>query len=207
MNILKFCNSEDRRNYANKPFNLDGRTFATDSNIIISVPRQGQWSGCELDMIDGVHRLMSDHARQVFQPYSYVAANQIGKLCQACNGIGRLHVDECNECDGSGCLSFSSDYNNYEVTCESCGGDGDNRFPSFDGNMLCDGCNGLGVKYPDVDIFGCTFKLKYISLISKLKNLEISVIPDQCIMFFKAEKEISGVVMGLRKDWSMEVTK
>ncbi len=40
MNIQKWCAKLDSREYLAVPFNFDGRTFACDGHVLISIPEE-----------------------------------------------------------------------------------------------------------------------------------------------------------------------
>jgi hypothetical protein len=62
------------------------------------------------------------------------------KKCFNCNsdGLVRSLGGECEECEGSGEVCLETDFNDYDVECKSCDGEG----RGFSGMELCDRCDG-----------------------------------------------------------------
>ena len=70
--------------------------------------------------------------------------------CKLCNGKGKAHYIECPECEGAGIVTWETAYSEYEVTCESCYGEGKvlakkwkKLVPTKE--LICSECSGKGI--------------------------------------------------------------
>ena len=92
--------------------------------------------------------------------------------CTECKGTGKLIV--CKECNGTGNLEFSSDYNDYDVDCNSC--DGENIK-----DEKCGDCEGTGKykKYSNPIIKKDKIKIMisgmHLEMIQALPNVKIAL--------------------------------
>jgi len=72
--------------------------------------------------------------------------------CLECLGSGKSLV--CPECEGSGNLTFSTSYNEYEVDCDTCNGAGriQMRSAEFEKALECEECGGKGSTFPETPV-------------------------------------------------------
>ena len=180
INLDIFCSSglDDER--FKKPFTIDGKSYATNGNIIVEVPEQ-----------DGIsHEIPISHGRIInaFWPHE-VATEFIDVLgqvewpetaeCDVCRTFG--YVVQCKECDGGGMMAFQSSRHEYHCECKECRGHGD--LPARKGAVgatPCQLCDALGryIKaggdssriFPELCGIHPGVKLAY-SLLLKIKQL------------------------------------
>jgi hypothetical protein len=198
--LSDFYDPNDTRDYVKSPFILDGRTIATDSRCIVSAPEmEGYPSGNKYKIADAVRGLFHSHKPGTFSEFN-PKFNQIGTVCNECEGIGLFNVTDCPECDNEGVLNFSTDYNDYEVECETCWGKGGERHPDPEGKTVCKKCDGSGLIYNSVEVSGLNFKRKYILAISKIEGVKVSVNTNSRMLFFRSNDDVNGIVMAMHKD-------
>jgi len=195
MKLKDFCNPNHCSDYGRAPFNLDGRTIATDDYTLICMPQQeGYESGERLSAAKGARYVLQLIEKQEgffeFTP----ELNGLGPLCNKCDGVGRMMVLPCPECDDKGDVVVYTEYNEYQVVCKSCNGNGGGEYPFPEGNRRCEHCHGEGVILPDFKIDGLYFSRKYIRRITGGSNLKIAINHQEKMLFFKAD-DISGVIM------------
>ena len=106
--------------------------------------------------------------------------------CSHCEGEGKLYA--CNECDGAGEISHSTDYHDYEHECDSCSGKGyftkseweqmDFRVAVEDADTEpCEECGGEGTTgaNPDIFIDGVKFQGKLLKQFMRFEGATIVV--------------------------------
>lgn len=204
MDISCFCSTarDERRIYAKYPWFLDGETVATDSRILVCKKDIGPWTISNEGRFptDAVRDLLKQIPEKKYTKFDKSVLNQIGSVCSDCNGVGRMNVNHCPECDGSGIIVFETRYNEYEVECNSCNGYGDRKSPHPNGNKICENCGGVGIIYPAVKVNNTLIAYKYLHKISQINGLEISVSEKNQPLFFRSGKEaVNGVVMAIHE--------
>ena len=106
--------------------------------------------------------------------------------CEHCEGTGKLYA--CDECDGAGEVSYSTDYHDYEHECDSCDGKGyfkksewKNEFShcniEYAATEDCEDCGGTGVKdaNPDIYINEVKFQGKLLKKFMQFEGATISL--------------------------------
>lgn len=179
IDLKKFC----RKNYCSEtlsePFSEGDYTYAADGSILIRV--------------DKITEIIKSYP--TIKPEKILEENKINrneiwidppkfeiieKNCTECDGTGKVIV--CKECDGKGSLEFSSNYNDYEVECQSC-------FGKDIENEKCGDCDGTS-KYKeysnpkiekDIVIDGSLESIEimlngmYLEMIQDLPNIKIAL--------------------------------
>jgi hypothetical protein len=168
--LMKFCGGKNQVRLAT-PFSIGEFTYATNGHILVRVPRLA-------DIPERTDAPPPAKVEEVFNHYKgdYQPIPAVGpiktKSCPVCEGTGKFQT--CPECDGTGLVSFSNDYNDYDFTCETCGGDG--KFK--EGKELeCEKCAGTGkiVKTERVDAAGRKYDKKYLLMLKKLPGCKLAV--------------------------------
>ena len=144
MDIKKFCGSSKYRSWMNAPFNLNGRTVATNGHILISVPEIEGTEPFNDPGKEGIAKVLDLIASADFAPMPKIDYPDSHE-CFACRGTGKATRSKCEECDGQGEVTFSNDHNSYEIECKSCWGDGD--ILKAGGESHCGDCRGSGIRY------------------------------------------------------------
>lgn len=203
INLSDFCGKDDPRTYINQPFNLNGRTIATNGHIMVSVSELKEYSENESKISqDSIDRILKGKP-EVFAefPKEYPSVEMV--KCKPCNGKGKAEIRTCRECDGEGIVDLESDYNYYEVECKSCDGEGYQITKSTEED--CSDCDGTGlvrksdslpVKIGDSNVH---VDAGYLELFSTLPNALIAPSTDGHSAFVKFDGGI-GVIMGIRME-------
>ena len=174
------------------PFRFNNFVYATDGTLAVRIP---------VENIEGPlpENGTRDIARYAEKLDNYFTTDLNGQeshalidfdfdlgdeTCSHCEGEGKLYA--CNECNGSGEISYSTDYHDYENECESCNGRSyfsksqwEYGFPCSDIDHAdteeCEECGGTGVLdgNPDVYIGGLRFQGK---LLKKFMQFEGAVV-------------------------------
>ena len=179
------------------PFYHNHFVYATDGNLAIRIPAEN------LDDVlpETGNRNVAELAEKLD---SYFATDYSGKEprilidfdfdleaepCEHCEGEGVLYA--CAECDGAGEVGYSTDYNDYEDTCQSCKGKGyftrsewEYEFGETTRHGTtedCDDCGGTGVKEsnPDVYIDEVRFQGKLLKKFMQFEDATITVFSEK----------------------------
>ena len=152
------------------PFHFNNFVYATDGSLAVRIPVEN----FEGPLPENGTRDIANYAGKLD---SYFEADLSGQeshilsdfdfdleteICTHCEGDGVLY--SCDECDGSGEISYSTEYNDYENECESCDGkayfrksDWEEQFPGSDITETeteeCELCDGTGVLCGNPDIY------------------------------------------------------
>lgn len=143
--VLKlFCGTDVLRPNLHQPFRQGKWVYATDGHCMIRmlaagmpevpvIPNRGD-PPPKASMLDP--HMDFDVPADQWVPLPPVPPMVMVK-CQSCNGCGK--VDICDECEGTGTVHWTSEYDNhYEAECEGCDGKGYDP-GSEDPCMECDG--------------------------------------------------------------------
>jgi len=167
--LKKFCGDPLCSGRIGEPWSKDNFTFATNGYILVRVPRLPEVpEGENVVNIDAVLNINPEPSD------TYVDAPGIEDLaipeCPRCKGK-ESEPRECEECEGSGEVLLENDFNEYECTCKSCGGDGEHG--------RCPKCKGTGYLIDSEDalvpIVGAEFKkINILNLIREFGPLQIA---------------------------------
>lgn len=161
MDLQKFCSKDIfRPHWALGPFNQNGRTYATDGHVLVSVPLRDDVTDDDVDRPNMVEMFAK------FCPGEWFAVPAVQlEICEHCKG--KVVNYSCHECGGSGTAKPETKYYVYEIECESCDGEGE--------VACCPYCNMTGFDAPGlVPIGGAYFKANLLDLIKDLPGVEIS---------------------------------
>lgn len=203
MDIKEFCSIQrhEKRPYCIQPWNCGGFTIATDTRILVAVPEiegypDGRIIKAPMNAID----ILSECEKISFRHFD-LNIKPGGVCCTVCHGFGRMNVETCQDCNGVGEVTFSTDRHVYDFECKECGGNGEYIYPSSDGSFVCQYCYGIGYTNENIIINNRPFAFHYIMKISTLPGLQIGPSANgNKILFFKADNGLRGALMGLRKD-------
>lgn len=186
IDIMKFCSKETSRDKTNKPFTVDGFTYATNGHLIMKVPEMPEFKD-NGNSGPGRATTMKEWTADVLEWFSCPVIPEImDEPCKVCGGIGRAFV--CPECDFDGMVELKTKFSDYESQqCETCGGHGQvtkevidplkKKFPSVvvdEGD--CEQCDGSGIHRRidnSVMLGGTAMSDRYLSWIGLLPNCEI----------------------------------
>jgi len=180
IDLEKFCRKSHYTGTLNEPFSDNDYTYASDGSIIIRVDKIQEMT--EKD----TH---SNKAKELFEK-NKINGNEIWtdlpkfevieKNCTECVGTGKIII--CKECNSTGSLEFSSNYNDYDVECKSC-------FGKDIKDEKCEDCDGTG-KYkeysnPVIEVpirkdgnleqIEIIINGKYLEMIQDLPNIKIAL--------------------------------
>lgn len=180
------------------PFYTDNFIYASDGSLAVRIPNDETYVGIlpengtrdvagYAEKLDGYFSGVSKYL-EVFK-LSDFDFEQGTEPCEHCEGEGKLYA--CDECDGAGEVSYSTDYHDYESDCYSCHGKGyfkksewEDAFQrcsiKYASTEDCEECGGTGVKdaNPDVFISEMKFQGKLLKKFMQFKDATIS--PDTC---------------------------
>jgi hypothetical protein len=185
IDVSLFCSPGDIRTILQKPFELDGRTVASNGHIAISVPFI---EGTEFlpdystDLVASFRRILSSAENATgFGPIPlYDQPDEDDKACPIC--MGKKVVYACRECGGEGEVEAETDFNDSEVECKSCDGDGvvdEHHKAATSTPRPCDRCNGTGLnRTTPIKIGPTVISYAYLSLLVDLPGIEIDISGD-----------------------------
>lgn len=143
--LCKFFGRQPRQK---KPVYHNGLTYITNGHYVL------RFAGRKEDAVDVTeeNRKMAAFMESLFPSDTERAEMRHAPLkidpttvtwCEKCRGFGI--VRKCEECGGSGEVSFENDYNKYECECQSCYGCGAAAATrTDDGAERCSCCQGFG---------------------------------------------------------------
>jgi len=179
--------------YAEYAFATDGVTMAfTEKLCLDSIPDSGL--------------KRNDLLSQVIEQHQLLQFDLIGmpildlNACKRCQGSGLVCEKECFECEGNGCLTIQSDYNEYQVVCKTCNGNG--MFTSRDReDVAACGCvNGYQFNGYE-EIKGVDVDSRYLFTIKDYPSLHVACAHLESarakMIHFRSGNGIQGVIMGV----------
>lgn len=149
--LKRFCDPNDDREYRKTPLTVGDFTYATNGYCIIEVPAV---EGCKVADISVLPKKLQEPWKFMAEQYEGATEGHEfptdlpkikSKPCRLCDGTGRNSL--CKECEGEGVVDFSNAYGNYEMECQSCGGDG-----YVSGKEVCAYCAGEGKLEEQTDV-------------------------------------------------------
>lgn len=197
MNIDNFYDPEDLRPYLARPFQLNGRTVASNGHVFVSMPEHGDYLPLPNDYLPKFLPLI-DKARQgdfVPLPGHLVFPEKFD--CAYCRGCGQSTVTKCTECNGEGEVTWYSGFHDYDAECLSCAGDGEKVIPG--GNQRCKNCKGTGRVYRIenfVMVLGLGINPNYLKAIIDEPDLEIAIDRKNNKLAFRTSDNF-GIIMGM----------
>lgn len=175
------------------PFYHDHFVYATDGNLAIRIPSEtlvdelvekGNRNVAELaKKLDAY--FAADYSEQESRTLSDFDFDEETETCEHCEGEGVLYA--CDECDGAGEVSYSTDYNEYECQCESCDGKGYFKRSEWEAEFgsttrhgsteECEDCGGEGSvsANPDIYIGEVRFQGKLLKKFMQFEGATIKV--------------------------------
>ena len=192
--LSKYCDINPNREYLWAPFNFNGRSIATNGEILISAPEIVGLDDIPEKIKDRVDGLLSIEGD--FEPVSPDVEIPASDPCKTCNSSGKVSWAECEECGGEGDALAENDYNEYHVNCKSCDGEGGKKIAGDD--IRCERCHGTGNYYPPgayVTICGITVAPHYAKQVLAFPDLK--GFGNDGALHFKSG-DIRGMLMGLR---------
>ncbi len=156
--------NDDPRFYLRVPFLVGKYTARTNGHLFVAIIQAETDADTLTDQRPEVVRLITEKIAQAEQiePSKWLLLRKISRdefLCTKCKGVSSEKVN-CEECDGSGEVDLSNDFNDYECICQSCDGAG---------TFACDFCSGKGVtKFdPAAQVQEANFDANYILLLQE----------------------------------------
>ncbi|MCD0492296.1 hypothetical protein LQD23_08300 [Chromobacterium violaceum] len=161
IDLQQFCASEhDRRTWLRTPFNVGGKTGASNGLIMIELDAVGDHPSPPSDF--NMAKVLDSTPTAGYEPLPALPAPVLVP-CRKCGGHG--HGRKCESCDGDG--EFEHHDHHYE--CKACDGEGE-----LAGE--CPDCRGTGKRETSnlVQINDAFFNLRYLSLVAALPGSEIA---------------------------------
>lgn len=143
--LCKFCGSEPLHR---KPIYYNGRSYITNGFYALRFAGQLEDAACATEENRHMAAVMESLFPRREEPAEMLhAPHMIDPImvtpCEKC--IGRGLTKKCEECKGSGVVSFENDYSSYECECQSCNGHGARRARADEKNSeRCSCCQGFG---------------------------------------------------------------
>lgn len=139
MDLQRFC-KEGSCSGLERPFSQGAFTYASDGWIAVRVPRvesaEENPKAPDMSRIPWGHEDLDDFGP--LPDYDIATAKQ----CRHCKGSGKAST--CPECGGEGEVTLDSGYNEYDVECATCHGEGTVPGRPKDEVEPCDRCKGSG---------------------------------------------------------------
>jgi hypothetical protein len=199
IDLKPFCaNESDKRAWLRAPFREGEFDYAADGHVIVEVPASGKHPHPLNKPIGAsVDRVLDDAGAGPYMPLAGLTRTLVEQWpCERCRGKG--NIADCPECEGEGEVTLENEYNEYEVECASCGGDG--RCGQTTGVPCC-GCNGTGTGCVIMRLgeFKACHQRRYLKLVEVLPNVVVAVRPgdDSSPLFFKFDGG-RGALMPIR---------
>ncbi|AXE37155.1 hypothetical protein [Chromobacterium phragmitis] len=164
INLQQFCASQkDDRAYLQKPFHLDGKTYATNGHILVEVNGvEHAAAAADESVIDMLRSILSHLPDKEYQPLPPGLPAVERVECKACGGKGDRRA--CPSCNGHGVFK----HHGYDYACTPCDGVGHIK-------SACHYCNAIGsVDGAPVRIGRLLFNGRYVAMIASLPNAKIS---------------------------------
>lgn len=173
--LQHFCALSDVRSYLNEPMAHEGRLYASNGHIIITVPDtyETQHNPIPGEIKRFIAQLHADHIQaDNYRPVADIPLPEMTDLdvCPDCNGNGQVWSETCEDCDGVGTFGFGS----HSYTCKECDGTG-HQPGTPDTKLPCTGCHTTG-RYLQTPIpVGLGhFQHRYLRLIATLPDCELA---------------------------------
>jgi len=180
INLQSFCADEyEVREYLQKPFNLDGFTYASNGHYAVRTKLNDAYSELPEDKRESLSKSLTEYFNDL-EDKTYQALPKLPELtfsdCADCMGSGFMEKQECFECNGDGELILSSGHNDYEVECYSCSGHGEIKRRNTE--VKCECCNGekkiIDIHKNSIELSGCKISNVYLQKFKDLKNIMYS---------------------------------
>ena len=198
MDINDFFDPNNYRQWLRAPFNIDGRTCATNGYILLTMPQYGSFNKGVESITTGVRSILESMKEVDFKPMPFIEMPE-KETCNTCNGEGKALRSICEECDGEGEVDAETDYNTYPgLECKTCKGDGETITQG--GEKDCQDCHGIGKRYNKpipVELEGMYVSNQLLSLIINDKDVQIGKIEDKDMLAFRSGDQ-TGVIIGMR---------
>lgn len=168
LNLMPFCSTDTNRKNIQKPWSLNGFTYATDGKILVQI------EGSHADPNEGAPKLSLDggfrfnHSEmQDWIELPAVIDPPKTSDCTTCKGTGS--ASECKECQGDG--NVECDYG-HDHECPKC--DGIGSTPSKDGKT-CSDCNSGKVElFTSMQVGGQFINVRYLATLKGLDGVKIN---------------------------------
>jgi len=198
LNINDFISTNDIRVYLHKPFNLNGKTVATNGHCVVFSPLDNAFADNEMleTVTAGVLKIQNLMRQAEFIPLPQIKMPETFP-CMNCNATGLCTSTVCEECDGDGSVYFENKYNSYAIECETCDGDGGISMPGT--GETCQTCHGTKKRFQlgsTVTLEGVKLNPELLEKIIHVENIEISSDNARTMLFFWAG-EFYGALMGM----------
>jgi len=209
MNIEDFCaNENEERLHLRKPFNIEGKTVATDGVTIVFIKQDEKYGTADFPITASISAMLNEiNQCKAVDGFNLMPDIVYPETCEcfACKGSGYEEEKvSCEECHGSGNITFSNEHNEYECHCINCDGDGI-KYTGNNSNVKCTHCGGLGRLYVTlsaIEIDGVEFNPFFIDkLVKNISNLKVKVIKGVIKgnkMLFIGDGDICGIIMGFK---------
>ena len=165
--LKTFCSSDPSRNRLSNPWSEGDYSYATNGYLMVRVDRFPDIPNGKPVTLERMEEYFN-----VVPETPLLIIKYKKQQCGVCEGSGR--ISRCPECNGLGMVTFDNAYNNYEVDCKTCDGEGS----LVGGKEKCQECNGEGKiidKSQTVDLDGVQFMVATLEPIFKLPNVKIFV--------------------------------
>lgn len=192
MDITRFCGTLDQRGYMHKPFRANGRLYATNGHVAVSMADDTSIDASS-EVRENVVALFGKAAAVSYEWHT-IPRTESKRACGVCRGSG--HSTTCLDCDGEG--EFQHGRHNYE--CQECNGHGVVAGTKRDEH--CAACCGTGANaYDGTDVGNAHYANRYLKLIAtQFPGAEIGVPEDPMAVAQWRAGDVIGLLMPMRKD-------
>ena len=200
MDIIKFTAPHHIMEFLRQPFNMHGKTYATNGVMMIESPLAGDYPPMPAERLETFKMIlesMQDVKYKPFEPIRVAITPPDPNPCRPCNGTGKAAKSECKECEGVGEVDAETDYNTYhDLECKSCNGDG--YIIQLSSSDKCEDCGGSGESEHTpipVKIDGVNINYFLLRMIDE-PGTEVARIPAKNMLAFRSGDQ-RGVIMGM----------
>lgn len=172
LNLAEFCaGPDDPREYLRQPMRTPAGIVYTNGQVMAIVQDDGE----ECQSAPGsIASTIQGMVSKYQGGDSWIKACDIelpeAKACNACNGVGAISHEPCPDCDGEGDFWHGS----HSYLCKECDGSGTIESAGGDQEKVCRRCNGHKGEFISVDVLGSSFDRKYLAMLARLPNCELS---------------------------------
>ena len=169
---------EEVRTWMRKPFNINGRTVATNGHLILSVPQISVPENELQIRVDDVTKILGIIDSQEYKPLPSASLTRPIPICERCNGSGKGMFVNCGQCDG-----YTFIFEGVAARCPVCYGWGE-RYKKQNS------------KIPVARVEGLLLQPNYFRLIMDEPGMEIAIVEELKMLCFKLDEQV-GAIMAL----------
>lgn len=192
MNITHFYDSTSFKTLAPRIYEFNGRTVATNGQILISIPSNGTGNKIPKDARQPLIALLAGIKKQAFISLQKIKL-PTPITCSSCLGRKKATTVPCDDCRGEGEVQIKG----YEwVDCPKC--NGDCEITTIGGDNDCPTCHGAGTTLPGqpyIEVRGLYIHPRHLNIIAYEPSIEVATDLAKKCLYFRAKQQV-GVILG-----------